>query len=154
HAAPSASERTWKGVPARKLLRSPADRRGDRQGAVRARADEAARHPSAGPQRARLGVPVTRASDPRLARPSWRPAPRGASVRSRIAALLLVNVAATAWYFGWLLEPGRVGNPVLYALLVAAELFNVVQAFGFWWTCFNARSRRWVPELETQPEVD
>jgi cellulose synthase (UDP-forming) len=97
---------------------------------------------------------VTRAPDPRLAPPSWSARPHGASVRRRIGPLLLLNVAATAWYFAWLLQPGRVGNPVLYALLVAAELFNLVQAFGFWWTCFNARSRRRVPELETRPEVD
>ncbi|MCW2976890.1 MAG: hypothetical protein JWM06_2171, partial [Actinomycetia bacterium] len=94
---------------------------------------------------------MTRSSDPRLAPPSWHAAPRGASVRGRIGALLLVNLAATAWYFTWLLQPGRIGNPVLYALLVAAELFNLVQAFGFWWTCFNARSRRRAPELATRP---
>jgi cellulose synthase (UDP-forming) len=68
--------------------------------------------------------------------------------------VLLVNLAATVWYFAWLLDPGRVGNPVLYALLVAAELFNLVQAFGFWWTCFNARSRRRAPELASVPQVD
>ena len=38
-------------------------------------------------------------------------------------------------YFAWLLRPGRVGNPVLFGVLVAAELFNVAQALGFWWTC-------------------
>ena len=28
------------------------------------------------------------------------------------------------------------------ALLIAAELFNVVQALGFWWTCLGRRARR------------
>ncbi|MCM0620131.1 glycosyltransferase family 2 protein [Nocardioides bruguierae] len=61
---------------------------------------------------------------------------------------LLVALAATAslWYFGWLLVPGRVGNPWLYGLLVAAEMFNLVQAVGFWWTLLHDRTvRRSVP---------
>jgi cellulose synthase (UDP-forming) len=45
------------------------------------------------------------------------------------------------FYFGWLLQPGRIGNPLLYAALVVAELFNLLQAFGFWWTCSNQRGR-------------
>ena len=69
-------------------------------------------------------------------------------------ALLLANAAAAVWYFGWLLVPGRVGNPVLYALLVTAELFNLTQAVGFWWTCAHARSRRLLPALEFPLEVD
>jgi cellulose synthase (UDP-forming) len=97
---------------------------------------------------------VTRSPDLRLDEPSWSAAPRGISVRRRIGAVLLLNVAATVWYFGWLLDPGRIGNPALYGLLVAAELFNLVQAFGFWWTCIHARSRRREPQLDTRPEVD
>ena len=29
------------------------------------------------------------------------------------------------WYFGWLLNPDRIGNPFLYGLLIVAELFNL-----------------------------
>ena len=54
--------------------------------------------------------------------------------------------ARSRWslYFSWLLRPDRVGNPVLFAVLVVAELFNVVQALGFWWTCLagGAGARR------------
>ena len=38
--------------------------------------------------------------------------------------------------------PDRVGNPVLFGVLLVAELFNVVQALGFWWTCLAGRRRR------------
>ena len=53
------------------------------------------------------------------------------------------------WYFVWLLRPARVGNPVLYGLLVAAEVFNLVQAVGFWWTCWHGRDRADAPPPRT-----
>ena len=53
----------------------------------------------------------------------------------------LASTVALVLYFGWLLQPGRVGNPVLFGVLLAAELFNVVQALGFWWTCLAGRRR-------------
>jgi cellulose synthase (UDP-forming) len=68
----------------------------------------------------------------RLARPTGH----------RVWLLLLVNVPLTLWYFSWLLAPQRVGNRVLYTMLIVAELFNLIQAAGFWWTCADERSRR------------
>lgn len=97
---------------------------------------------------------MSRRPDPRLGRPTWACASSGVSVCRRVRALLLANVAATAWYFGWLLDPVRIGEPVLYALLLAAELFNLVQAIGFWWTCSRAHSRPQPPALPEPPEVD
>jgi cellulose synthase (UDP-forming) len=46
-----------------------------------------------------------------------------------------------------------VGNPYLFALLVVAELFNVVHAVGFWWTCARSGGR---PHRAHQgmPDVD
>ncbi|MGH2927862.1 MAG: glycosyltransferase family 2 protein, partial [Solirubrobacteraceae bacterium] len=55
----------------------------------------------------------------------------------------------------WLLRPERVGEPVLYGLLVAAELFNLVQAAGFWWTCRRGRDRPDPPRWRgAPPRVD
>ena len=68
----------------------------------------------------------------RLARPAG----------NRVWFLLLINVPLAAWYFSWLLAPQRVGNRALYSVLIAAELFNLVQAAGFWWTCADERPRR------------
>lgn len=66
--------------------------------------------------------------------------------RRRVQLLVALALTASAWYFSWLLVPGRIGNPWLYGLLVVAELFNVVQALGFWWTLLHDRpSRRTVP---------
>ncbi len=53
------------------------------------------------------------------------------------------------WYFGWLLAPSRIGQPVLYALLLVAELFNLAQALGFWWTAAHDR-----PVPDEDPPAD
>ncbi len=96
-------------------------------------------------------------TDPRLAAPTWDArGARRAAATARLTALVALPLAAL--YLTWLLQPDRVGHPVLFGLLVAAELFNVVQALGFWWTCSRQRARR--PrayrraEGEPPPEVD
>ena len=63
------------------------------------------------------------------------------SVRRRVRILVLLGLPLAVWYFGWLLNPDRVGTPYLYGILIAAELFNLMQALGFWWTCANERVR-------------
>jgi cellulose synthase (UDP-forming) len=50
----------------------------------------------------------------------------------RLLAVLSTVVAAL--YLKWLLFDARPDNHVLYWLLVAAEVFNVAQAAGFWYT--------------------
>ena len=82
------------------------------------------------------------ATDERLAEPTWDPVAVTGRARRRAIALALASACGLVVYFGWLLQPGRVGNPVLFALLITAELFNVVQAVGFWWTCLGGRRRR------------
>jgi cellulose synthase (UDP-forming) len=78
--------------------------------------------------------------DPRLLPPRWDGrAGRHAALRVRLLALLAIPLAI--YYFGWLLAPGRMGSPVLYITLLAAEIFNLVQAVGFWWTASRQRGR-------------
>lgn len=93
-------------------------------------------------------------ADPRLMPADWDCVPRGRSVPRRMAPMLLASVIASAWYFGWLLSPARVGDPLLYGLLLAAEAFNLTQALGFWWTCVGARSRPARSSLPCMPSVD
>jgi cellulose synthase/poly-beta-1,6-N-acetylglucosamine synthase-like glycosyltransferase len=96
-------------------------------------------------------------ADPRLDQAVWGTAPLGARTPLRLRLLLAVNLLATVWYFGWLLEPSRVGNPVLYGVLVAAEVLNVVQAAGFWWTLSAERRHRAAPptgQSEVHASVD
>jgi cellulose synthase (UDP-forming) len=71
-------------------------------------------------------------------RPGWSPALRWRTTRRRILVLLPFDVAFSVWYFSWLLSPHRVGNPELYGLLLVAEVFNLLQALGFWWTAGRA----------------
>jgi cellulose synthase (UDP-forming) len=87
---------------------------------------------------------MSTSTDPRLRPPTWDAAraPHPVLVRGLVCALVPLAVS----YFAWLLAPERVGQPVLYGLLVAAELFNAIQALGFWWTCAGERRRpraRW-----------
>src|SRR5918911_3362767 len=79
--------------------------------------------------------------DVRLRRVTWDPVPSGWSVRRRCRLLMLIGVPCALWYFGWLLQPDRVGTPVLYGILIGAELFNAMQALGFWWTVSHERVR-------------
>jgi cellulose synthase (UDP-forming) len=92
-------------------------------------------------------------ADPRLEPPAWD---AGAPPRRRAVIRLLVGVEALAalWYFGWLLQPGRIGQPLMYGLLLVAELFNAVQAIGFWWTAVRGRVRRLLPPLPGWSTVD
>ncbi len=77
--------------------------------------------------------------DQRTTPARWDARAGGSAARVRLLAVVAAPLAVV--YFAWLLQPERVGNPVLYALLVAAELFNLVQAAGFWWTTCNQRDR-------------
>jgi cellulose synthase (UDP-forming) len=97
---------------------------------------------------------MTTINDTRLRRPAWAPAGPSGMRRRWIRLLLVATLPLALFYFAWLLQPGRVGHPLLYGLLVVAELFNACQAFGFWWTC--ARERRWrrATWLGPPPAVD
>ena len=79
--------------------------------------------------------------DVRLDLPAWDGGMLTRAARTRATGLAVVSTAALVLYFWWLLRPGRVGNPVLFSVLLVAELFNVVQALGFWWTCLTGRRR-------------
>lgn len=89
------------------------------------------------------------AVDIRLRRPRWDPLPRGLPVRTRVRIAALVGLPLVVFYLSWLFDPVRVGQPVLYVMLVCAELLNVVQAVGFWWTCAFERVRE--PKAPTRP---
>ncbi|HVX20962.1 MAG TPA: glycosyltransferase [Acidimicrobiales bacterium] len=88
---------------------------------------------------------------PRLEPPVWRTPEQWAAAQRKLRLLLPVAVLCSLWYFEWLLRDNRVGNPVLYGLLVVAELFNLTQAAGFWWTCRRARGRPPAPAWSGPP---
>src|SRR5688572_29925348 len=80
-------------------------------------------------------------TDVRLRAPRWSAAAGDRRRRVATRLLLCAMVPLALFYFAWLFSPERVGQPLLYALLVAAELFNLAQAIGFWWTCAGERCR-------------
>jgi len=84
----------------------------------------------------------------------WRAVGRRSLAR-RVRLLVLANMVVAAWYFGWLLQGARIGNPLLFGLLVVAETFNLVQGLGFWWTVRRDRRSVEAPEWEGPlPDVD
>jgi cellulose synthase (UDP-forming) len=94
-------------------------------------------------------------TDPRLAPPTWRSPGEWRASQYKLRLLIPLNIILAFWYFEWLLRPGRVGNPLLFGLLVAAEIFNLVQAAGFWWTCWHGRDREPTPPWSgPPPDVD
>jgi cellulose synthase (UDP-forming) len=95
-----------------------------------------------------------RRRDPRLDEPRWSAGPPSGRRAVLVRALLVLGLPLAAWYFGWLLQPERVGQPALFALLVTAELFNLVQAVGFWWTASTDARRSPPLQLSRTPEVD
>lgn len=80
------------------------------------------------------------AADPRFGRVHW-PIPSVQSARRRAMLMALICLPLAAWYLSWLLQGQRIGNPMLFGLLIAAEAFNLTQAIGFWWTCARQRLR-------------
>jgi cellulose synthase/poly-beta-1,6-N-acetylglucosamine synthase-like glycosyltransferase len=95
-------------------------------------------------------------TDPRLRPALWSAPATSRRRRFMIRALVCATSPLALFYFAWLLSPSRVGQPVLYALLVAAEAFNLAQAVGFWWTCAGERCRRplRLPADAAPPRVD
>jgi len=91
--------------------------------------------------------------DPRLETPGWDPEVNDRAARLAMRLLAIANIAASLWYFAWLLQIRHAGHPGLYSLLVVAELFNLTQAAGFWWTCAVQRVRAHLPPL-LNAEVD
>lgn len=90
--------------------------------------------------------------DPRLRAVEWDAA--GSPHAARTARfMLLAAVPLAVYYVAWLLQPERVGHPVLYGLLIAAELFNLAQATGFWLTTSRQRRRRPLAPSD-RPRVD
>ncbi|WP_432992255.1 glycosyltransferase family 2 protein [Dactylosporangium sp. CA-233914] len=83
---------------------------------------------------------VERPADPRTTEPRWQPRHPSRREATAFRLLVILSLTASVWYFGWLLQPGRVGDPILYWVLVLAEAFNLVQALGFWWTCAHNRT--------------
>jgi cellulose synthase (UDP-forming) len=97
---------------------------------------------------------MTTINDTRLRRPAWSAAAPNHRRRIWIRLLLMAALPLAVFYFAWLLHPQRIGQPVLYVLLLAAELFNAAQALGFWWTCARERPYRRGTWDGAPPEVD
>jgi cellulose synthase (UDP-forming) len=93
-------------------------------------------------------------ADPRLLEPVWSAASAGRRHRMRLRLFVALCLPLALFYFAWLLDPARIGNPVLYVILIAAELFNLLQAIGFWWTCTGERSRPPLGLAGEHPDVD
>lgn len=68
--------------------------------------------------------------------PPLRTPPARQALTPVIAGLSLLSLA---WYAIFLFAPGRMGHPVAYGLLVAAELIGMIQMVGVWMTLIAGR---------------
>jgi cellulose synthase (UDP-forming) len=68
--------------------------------------------------------------------------------------LLVANLVLAARYFWWLLQPGRPAYGILFGLLILAELFNLFQGVGFWWTVSRLHARPRVEPRRARDAVD
>jgi cellulose synthase (UDP-forming) len=66
----------------------------------------------------------------------------------------VAGLAAAAFYFGWLLQPERVGIAWLFGALVVADLFNAFHALSFWATCLRRPRERVRRAPARPPRVD
>ena len=101
-----------------------------------------------------MGVRVSQRLDQRLGPVDWRPYLGEGWRRHAVRFLVLLDLPLAVWYLLWLLQPGRGGHPVLYALLVAAEGLNMAQGLGYWWTVASIRPRRRRPPCPDPLTVD
>ena len=132
------------GVRARLLPGQQALLRPDQQGGRAARLP-----PPAACDASRSRRPRSGSSDeqPPLGRP---PAARSRGSRCRPASASARGCAswrcsACPWPSGTSAgcsTPTGSARPYLYGMLIAAEIFNLIQALGFWWTCANERVRK------------
>jgi cellulose synthase (UDP-forming) len=91
--------------------------------------------------------------DPRFDAPRWSAAEDRAATR-RVRWSMAAGILLAIWYLGWLVNPDRIGHPVLFVVLISAELFNLIQAAGFWWTSSRQRHRAQARPAEGHPSVD
>ena len=98
------------------------------------------RPPATAPEADRAGSATPAVIDPRLGRVHW-PMPSVKAARRRAMVMAALCIPLALWYLAWLLQGQRIGNPLLFGLLIAAEAFNLTQAIGFWWTCAHQRLR-------------
>ena len=64
---------------------------------------------------------------------------RRESYLKRCRLLVLLCGLTAAFYLWWLMVDARPSNPVLFRVLLGAELFNIAQAAGFWYTIWIQR---------------
>lgn len=66
---------------------------------------------------------------------------RRASYVRNCRTMSAVSLAAALLYLKWLLFDARPSNMVLFVMLMTAEIFNIAQAMGFWYTI---STQRWI----------
>lgn len=95
-----------------------------------------------------------RVQDRRLDHVEWRAYDGGGWLGLAVRVLVLCDVVLAAWYLAWLLNPNQAAHGVLYGFLVGAEVYNLVQGVGFWWTVAAVRPRSPRKPVEDRVPVD
>ena len=71
--------------------------------------------------------------------PTYTPAEKHAVYLRNCRLLVVACAISGAYYLWWLVVDARPANLILFGILISAELFNVIQAAGFWYTISTQR---------------
>jgi cellulose synthase (UDP-forming) len=74
----------------------------------------------------------------------------GVASQRAMRGLVAVGVVSVGWWLIWLADFSHAGNPPLYALLMAAQLFSVIQVLGYWHCMWHRRPPR--PRPASNPD--
>jgi cellulose synthase (UDP-forming) len=82
--------------------------------------------------------------------------PMNLQIRKVDKNIILSSIFVTGLYISWWFNPGHIGNPVLYGLLLFGELYHVSMALMFWHTVWPRRRQKSsvVKESTFSPVVD
>jgi len=65
------------------------------------------------------------------------------TLQNVVKVYLVASIAAALFYFTFLFNTNNISNPVLYILLVAAELYIFIQSVGTWYTLLHVDENKY-----------
>lgn len=68
------------------------------------------------------------------------------------SSLLIINIVVLCIYMSWWLNPAHIGNPILYGLLFAGEIYHAIMALTFWHTLWPGKKRRNLKGIDVHVE--
>lgn len=65
------------------------------------------------------------------------------TLQNVVKIYLIASIVAAIFYFTFLFNPNNISNPILYILLVCAELYIFIQSVGTWYTLLHVDENKY-----------